>query len=390
MNQSEFTRRLFMQGMAGVAGATAAGGIFGAAAAEGEALRFWAPGIAKVAAKDFSAMAAQAGIGINNIAKSARADEAIQKMVVGDGQKLFDALTDNGGGMEDAMAENKAVVPLDTAKIPNWANILPDYNEGGAAAETIRYEGKVYAVPYISNADSMAYNYDELGFHPDSWGVMFDSQFKGRVALQNDYGPTLTNVAIYLKESGKIEIDNPSDMNPKEVKAVCEFLIDHKKKGQFRTFWDGFQNGVDLLASKEVVMSSCWEPIQLVARKKGANIHYGTMKEGHQTWNNVLMFTKGGRQRGMDEAFYKLANVYLSPWFGARTLATFGFAPQMTGVDDYLNANTEDFDEAARERLLDILNRKQQRYAVKGNSWQNVFPTHIREYLDWWSRLQAA
>ena len=390
MNQSEFTRRLFMQGMAGVAGAAAAGGIFGAAAAEGEALRFWAPGIAKVAAKDFSAMAAQAGIGINNIAKSARADEAIQKMVVGDGQKLFDALTDNGGGMEDAMAENKAVVPLDTAKIPNWANILPDYNEGGAAAETIRYEGKVYAVPYISNADSMAYNYDELSFHPDSWGVMFDSQFKGRVALQNDYGPTLTNVAIYLKESGKIEIDNPSDMNPKEVKAVCEFLIDHKKKGQFRTFWDGFQNGVDLLASKEVVMSSCWEPIQLVARKKGANIHYGTMKEGHQTWNNVLMFTKGGRQRGMDDAFYKLANVYLSPWFGARTLATFGFAPQMTGVDDYLNANTEDFDEAARERLLDILNRKQQRYAVKGNSWQNVFPTHIREYLDWWSRLQAA
>lgn len=390
MNQSEFTRRLFMQSMAGFAGAAAAGSAFTAMAAEGEALRFWAPGIAKVAAKDFSAMAAQAGIEINNIAKSARADEAIQKMVVGDGQKLFDALTDNGGGMEDAMAENKAVVPLDTAKIPNWANILPDYNEGGAAAETIRYEGKVYAVPYISNADSMAYNYDELGFHPDSWGVMFDSQFKGRVALQNDYGPTLTNVAIYLKESGKIEIDNPSDMKPNEVKAVCEFLIDHKKKGQFRTFWDGFQNGVDLLASKEVVMSSCWEPIQLVARKKGANIHYGTMKEGHQTWNNVLMFTKGGRQRGMDDAFYKLANVYLSPWFGARTLSTFGFAPQMTGVDDYLNANTADFDTETRERLLDILERKQQRYAVKGNSWQNVFPTHIRDYLDWWSRLQAA
>ncbi len=85
MNQSEFSRRAVMHGLAGVVGAAAAAGIPGAFAAKGEALRFWAPGIAKVAAKDFSAMAAQAGIGINRIAKSARADEAIQKMVVGDG-----------------------------------------------------------------------------------------------------------------------------------------------------------------------------------------------------------------------------------------------------------------------------------------------------------------
>ena len=31
-------------------------------------------------------------------------------------------------------------------------------------------------------------------------------------------------------------------------------------------------------------------------RKTGdkADIRYGTMKEGHQTWNNVVMLTKGG------------------------------------------------------------------------------------------------
>ena len=57
------------------------------------------------------------------------------------------------------------------------------------------------------------------------------------------------------------------------------------------------------------------------------------MKEGHQTWNNVVMLTKGGRQRGMDAAFYSLANVYLSPWFGARTVSGLGFAPQMKGVE---------------------------------------------------------
>ena len=206
-------------------------------------------------------MESQAGIKIAYTTKSARADEAIQKMVVGDGNRLFDAMTDNGGGMEDALASQKSIVPLDTSKIPNWKNILPAYGEGGVAAHTIRYKGQVYATPMISNADSMAYDYKALGFHPDSWGVMFDSQFKGYVALQNDFGPTLTNMAIYLKESGKIEIEDAADMKPDEVKAVCQFLIDYKKKGQFRTFWDGFQNGVGILASGEVLMSSCWEPI---------------------------------------------------------------------------------------------------------------------------------
>ena len=394
MNQQQWTRRAFMYTASGIGAAAVMGRVPDAFAAEGDALKIWAnPGVHKVGAKDWSAMEAQGGISIAATAKSARADESIQKMVVGDGNKLFDAVTDNGGGMEDALASQGAIVPLDTSKIPNWKNILPVYREGGAAADTIRFEGKVYSTPMISNADSMAYDFKALGFHPDSWGVMFDSQFKGRVALQNDFGPTLTNMAIYLKESGKIDIENASDMKPGEVKAVCQFLIDWKKKGQFRTFWDGFQNGVGILASGEVLMASCWEPIQIVANRKTgdkADIRYGTMKEGHQTWNNMIMLTKGGRQRGRDELYYKLANVYLSPWFGARTLAGLGFAPQMVGVDAYIKANPKDFSADKQAEVLDILTRKNTRFGVKGNSWQNVFPTHLRDYQDWWSRLQAA
>ena len=132
-------------------------------------------------------------------------------------------------------------------------------------------------------------------------------------------------------------------MSKSEVKGVCQFLIDQKKKGQFRTFWDGFGNGVDLLASEEVLVSSCWEPIAVIAAKKGADIHYGTMKEGHQTWNNVWMLTKGGKQRGQEDNFYKLMDLYLSPWFGARTLANLGFTPQMTGVNEYVEANPAGF-----------------------------------------------
>ncbi|MCE0506144.1 MULTISPECIES: ABC transporter substrate-binding protein [unclassified Roseivivax] len=387
MNQAEFNRRTFMALM----GATAASGAFGTAARAQEALKLWAPGIAKVGAQDWSDMESQAGISINAIAKSARADESIQKMVVGDGNALYDAMTDNGGGMEDALASQGAIAELDISRIPNWANILESYQEGGDSADTIRHDGKVYAVPYISNADSLAFNHEVIGEELTSWEALFDSQFRGRAAMQNDFGPTLTNTAIYLKQSGKGDIDNPSDMTEDEVRQTCEFLIDLKKKGHFRTFWDGVQNGADLLSSEEVLVSSCWEVIQIfAARKNGQDIRYGTMKEGHQSWNNIVMLTRGGQERGMEEAFYSLANVYLSPWFGAQTLAGLGFTPQMTGVSEFVEANGDMFDDDTKAIMAERLERKQARRAVAGNSWQNVFPTNIRAYQDWWSRVQAA
>ncbi|WP_281685515.1 ABC transporter substrate-binding protein [Thalassobaculum salexigens] len=387
MNQFEFTRRHMMALM----GTAATAAMLPSVASADEGLKFWAPGIARVGEKDWSSMEKEAGIKLVNVAKSARADESIQKMVVGDGNALYDAMTDNGGGMEDALASQNAIAEIDTSKIPNWSIIEKRYLDGGDAADTIRYEGKVYAIPYISNADALAFNYDVIGQELTSWEVLFDEQFKGRAALQNDFGPTLTNTAIYLKQSGKQDIDNPSDMTEDEVKGVCQFLIEKKKAGQFRTFWDGFQNGVDLLASEEVLVASCWEPVQIVAAKKaGKDIRYGTMKEGHQTWNNIVMLTRGGRERGMDETFYKLANLYLSPWFGARTLAGLGFTPQMTGVLEYVDANPDTFDAETKALINDRLARKKDRIAIAGNSWQNVFPTNMRAYQDWWSRVQAA
>jgi putative spermidine/putrescine transport system substrate-binding protein len=390
MNQQEFTRRQ-MLALAGGGMAAAAVGLSGTTALAAEPLKLWTIGVAKVGAKDWSAMEAQAGIAIAYSAKSARADEAIQKMVVGDGNKLYDAMSDNGGGMEDAMASQGVVAELDVSQIPNWKNLVPTYNEGGAAADTIRHDGKIVSVPYISNADSLAFNHSVIGEDLNSWEALFDAQFKGRAAMQNDFGPTLTNTAIYLQQTGKQDIENASNMTAAEVKGVCQFLIEKKKAGQFRTFWDGFQNGVNLLSSEEVLVSSCWEPIQVVAGKKsGKDIRYGTMKEGHQTWNNIFMLTKGGEERGQAENFYKLMNVYLSEWFGARTLLTFGFTPQMQGVNEYVAAHPDDFDGVAKATIAARLANKQARIAVTGNSWQNVFPTHIRDYQDWWARVQAA
>ena len=84
MNQIEFNRRKRMA----------------AAARARESLKLWAPGIAMVGAQDWFDMEAQADIAI-------------------------DAMTDNGGGMEDALASQGAIAERDVSRIPNWTDILP-------------------------------------------------------------------------------------------------------------------------------------------------------------------------------------------------------------------------------------------------------------------------
>ena len=354
-------------------------------------LKVYSVNVAKVT-NNWNEMSEKADVPIDFYLKKGSSKEFLQLFSkVGGGQKLYDAITDNGGSQEDLLFETESIVTLDTSRIKNWKNLIPQYKEGNFAADTIRNKnGKIVAVPYISNADSLAYNKAKVGADIDSWDALFDSQFKGYASLQNEPGPTLSTTALYLKETGKQDIINPSDLSKSELKGVCEFLIDKKKKGQFKTFWKNFGNGVDLLVSEQVLVSSCWEPIAVIASKKGADIHYGTMKEGHQIWNNVWMLTKGGKDRGQEDNFYKLMDLYLSPWFGARTLSMLGFTPQMIGVQKYIKTNPSEFDKNKVEIIAQRLKNKAKRFAVKGNSWQNLYPQELVSYQNWWKKIQAA
>ena len=151
----ETTRRNFLKNSALVAASASLSQSFIADAFAADPLKIWTIGVAKVT-KTWEEMGKQAGVPLVYSAKSGSADQAIQKFFVGDGQKLYDAITDNGGGQEDAMSDNGAIVPIDTSKIKNWKNLLPRYNEGNSGANTIRNKkGEIVGVPYISNADSI-------------------------------------------------------------------------------------------------------------------------------------------------------------------------------------------------------------------------------------------
>ena len=167
-------------------------------------LKVYSVNVAKVT-NNWNEMSEKADVPIDFYLKKGSSKEFLQLFSkVGGGQKLYDAITDNGGSQEDHLFETESIVTLDTTRIKNWKNLMPQYKKGNLAADTIRNKnGEIVAVPYISNADSLAYNKAKVGADIDSWDALFDSQFKGYASLQNEPGPTLSTTALYLKETGK-------------------------------------------------------------------------------------------------------------------------------------------------------------------------------------------
>ena len=354
-----------------------------------EALKILTLNIAKVT-KTWDEMSIEADVPISFYEKTGSATDLIEIFSKGNGIDLYDAVSDNGGNQEDVLSKKKLIETIDVTKINNWQNIITEYEKNGSFSSSIRNEeGDIVGIPYSSNTDSLAYNKTKIGEDINTWGALFDNQFKGYASIQNSLGPTLTITAIYLKQTNKQDIKNPSNMTKNEIKGVCEFLINMKKRGQFKKIWKNYNDGVKLLANGEVLVSSCWEPIAISAQTKGMEIKYGVMKEGHLAWNNVWMFTKGGKKRGQEKNFYKLMNLYLSPWFGFRLLDEYGFTPQMKGMKKYIN-ELKNINVIKKQMLTERLSDKQKRMSIKGNSWQNLYPKEILTYKDWWQKFLAA
>jgi len=134
---------------------------------------------------------------------------------------------------------------------------------------------------------------------------------------------------IYLKESGQVKIGNPGNLEEDELAQVMEFLIKAKRDGQFLTFWQGWEQGLKLIKSKEVWVMTGWEPIVYAAQKEGVNAVYAVPKEGYEGWSNDLILHKGAHTRGLVDIAHAFANWELSGYYGCALADLRGYVVPM-------------------------------------------------------------
>ncbi len=339
---------------------------------------------------DWSLFTKASGWNVNLVAIGNAPSAILNVLVAGGGTASYDVIN-IVGGMQKPLVENNLIEPIDTTRLPAWSrdrNIAEFLAKGTPGFNFIGYQGKVYGVPTVLQGDSFAYLPEKTG-SLDSYSALFDPKFKGYVALEDNYTTAGQKTALYLKRANLARIDNPDDMTPDEVKTVVDFLIEHKRKGQFRVIWSSFQQAVDLIVNKEVYVIDCWEPMVFVAKKKGVDAVYADPKEGYLLWAMAAYLTNNPKRSAeATQAAYALLDFMLGGWYGAKITQLRGY---MTNTDapSYAKAHPDQFPPESAEKIAAITANVQHKFA-QGGTWQNRWPTHVDVYEAEWARFKAA
>ena len=193
-----------------------------------------------------------------NVKTAATSDEMVTLM----NQGGFDLVTASGDASLRLIA-GKKVQPIDTSKIPNWANV--DKRLQDAPWHTV--DGKHYGTPYQWGPNVLAYNSNVFKDTPKSWSVVFEEQMlpdgksnKGRV--QAYYGPIyIADAALYLmKKKPELGIKNPYELNKDQYAAALDLVT--KQRALVGRYWGDANVQVDDFKNEGVVASSSW-PFQV-------------------------------------------------------------------------------------------------------------------------------
>lgn len=339
---------------------------------------------------DWSRFAKPSGWNVNLVAIGNAPSAILNVMIAGGGTSTYDVIN-IVGGMQPPLVANHLIDAVDPAQMLNWSKdtyISQYLAEGKPGFQFIGYQSHLYGVPTVLQGDAFAYLPEKTG-PLDSYAALFDPKWRGYVSLEDNYTTAGQKTALYLKKAGLAEIKDPADMSPSEIKVVVDFLIEQKKKGQFRVIWSSFQQAVDLITRKEVYVIDCWEPMVFAATAKGVNAVYADPKEGYLLWAMAAyLVNKRNASPARKQAAYAFLNFMLGGWYGAKIALLRGYMTNPL-APDYAAHHPQEFTAAEAKKVAEITANVQHKFD-QGGTWQNRWPTHVDTYESEWARFKAA
>jgi spermidine/putrescine transport system substrate-binding protein len=179
------------------------------------------------------------------------------------------------------MSQAQMIQELDHAKIPNMANLLPEFQD--AAFDP----GRRFSMPYTWLVLGIGYRKSAMpaNFVPNSWRYLFDSpQFSQRIALLSESADLIRLCAKYQG----ISLNNIPAAN---LTSIEQMLI--RQKPHVKAFHE--DDGQDLLASGEIdiVLEYNGDMAQLMSAEGGDQFDFVVPQEGTLINSDCLCIPTG-------------------------------------------------------------------------------------------------
>jgi spermidine/putrescine transport system substrate-binding protein len=225
---------------------------------------------------------------------------------------------------------------IDTARLSYWGDVSAILKTINGAAD----EGKQWFVPIDWGNTSILYRADLVEVKEESWALLWDERYKGRLSMGDD----ITDTAIICGLLAGVA--DPYEMTDEDIAKVRELLI--KQKPLLRFYWSDSTVLEQAMATGEVVAAPAWNSSIATLRAQGIDVKYMNPKEGRLTWCCGLILASSAKE--IDKA-YDLMDAMLAPeageWlinygYGHSNLKSFARVSEETLAERGLGKNAEE------------------------------------------------
>jgi len=162
--------------------------------------------------------------------------------------------------------------PIDTSKLSNWGDVF----DGLKVVNDANADGKQWFVPWDWGNTSVIYRADLVDVKEESWSILWDERYAGKIAMGNDITDTSIIAGLLIGAA------DPYNMTDEEIEKVR--LLLQKQKPLLRFYWSDSTEFEQAMASGEVVLASAWNSSVATLRSQGIDVKYMTPKEGRLNW----------------------------------------------------------------------------------------------------------
>lgn len=195
------------------------------------------------------------------------------------------------------------LAPIDTSRLSNWNDLIPALKE----VKGTEFDGKPYWVCMDWAQTSVIYRTDLVDIEEESWGLLWDERYKGRLAMIDSLIDGVMVAAIY----GGAE--DPFDMSDAEVEKTKQLL--REQLPLLRFYSNDMTSVQQALASGEIVAGVTWNDSYLTLKDQGLPVKWMQPKEGAMTWTCGIALMKDADAGKMDRT-YDMIDAMLSPEAG--------------------------------------------------------------------------
>jgi spermidine/putrescine transport system substrate-binding protein len=177
------------------------------------------------------------------------------------------------------------IQPIDTSKLKNWEKIAPALR---ALPDISAGDGKVWFVPHYWGNTSVTYRTDLAPEYAgrESWEILFDPKYKGRVAVLEGVDDTVPFIAHMIG----VDAYNMSADDWQKVQAKLRELI-----GQARFVSSDNTSLAQGLASGELVAAMSWRVVYATLKRENVQVAYMNPPGGMFTYVCGLVVGKDAK-----------------------------------------------------------------------------------------------